>query len=43
MQCLAKFGVTEDTTGFYALAEKNGQKVPYIYYNDKLELGRKIE
>ncbi len=40
MQCLAKFGVSEDTAGFYALAEKNGQTIPYIYYNDKLELGR---
>ena len=40
MKCLSKFGITENTAGFYALAEKNGQKVHYIYYNDTLELGR---
>ena len=40
IQSLAIFGVTEDTAGFYALVEKNGRKAHYIYYNDKLELGR---
>ena len=40
MQSLAKFGINENTAGFYALAEKNGKLVPYIYYNDNLEVGR---
>lgn len=37
---LADFGVSEDMAGFYALVEKQGKTEAYIYYNDKLELGR---
>ena len=32
---LGQWGITEETDGFYLLAEKNGEFVPYIYYNDK--------
>ena len=32
---LCQWGITEETDGFYLLAGKNGEFVPYIYYNDK--------
>ena len=37
MKQLGQWGVTEETDGFYALAKKNKEVVPYIYYNDRKE------
>lgn len=37
---LEKCGISRDSDGFFALAEKNGSLAPYIYYNDAKSLKR---
>lgn len=32
---LEKYGISQNSDGFFAIADKNRNYVPYIYYNDK--------
>ena len=37
---LEKHGISKDSDGFYALANKKDKLIPYIYYNDQKDSGR---
>lgn len=37
---LEKNGISQNSDGFFALAEKIGNFTPYIYYNDGKDFGR---